>query len=209
MSTNFSTGSLRSLRAFAGAGFSALAAATLPAAGAAALCGPAPLTDSSAMLALSLLTAAVFFEGMFASVGPGRPTDHQFGAATALNIIHGASVCLVFCVSLAWAGSMPSLATAAIGSVGMAVGAGLRAWSIVTLAGNFGSGFRMGRHERCSAGPYRFLRHPAEMGLLLIVVGFVTTAGAWHSHVIAAIPLVVACSFFRITAEEKAMRRQA
>ena len=85
------------------------------------------------------------------------------------------------------------------------MGVGLRCWSIRELGDQFRDDFLFDTtKERVSSGPYRYLRHPAEIGLLAILLGccLVTSDGflAWFS---IALPF----SLTRIFLEEKAIRQ--
>lgn len=59
-------------------------------------------------------------------------------------------------------------------------GEGLRLWCIVTLGGSWNARARVDPGLRVvSHGPYRFVRHPNYLGVLLELVGLPLAGGAW------------------------------
>jgi protein-S-isoprenylcysteine O-methyltransferase Ste14 len=96
--------------------------------------------------------------------------------------------------------------TLGLGVALLAAGEGLRVWSVATL-GRF---FRrevtiVTGHTVVETGPYRFVRHPAYLGDLLIAFGFGLAWGSWLG---AAVALAIAFvgHLPRIRVEEAALR---
>lgn len=89
------------------------------------------------------------------------------------------------------------------GIVAMVAGMSLRAWAIRVLGGSFRTTVETheGQHV-CQEGPYRFVRHPAYTGVLLICVGFGLAVQNWLSLAIAVVPSVAAL-LYRIRVEER------
>ena len=83
-------------------------------------------------------------------------------------------------------------------------GCGIRMTAVATL----GESFVSGPHgcELVTTGIYRYLRHPSELGLLLICAGLVLALGAWRSAVVFG-PLVLLTSFIRMQEEERWLLR--
>ena len=69
----------------------------------------------------------------------------------------------------------------AIGAVVCVLGLAVAVWSRRTLAGNWSATvtFKQG-HELVQTGPYRFVRHPIYTGILLMILGSITTVGQLH-----------------------------
>jgi protein-S-isoprenylcysteine O-methyltransferase Ste14 len=90
-----------------------------------------------------------------------------------------------------------------IGIAVLLVGLGIRIWAVVTL----GASFRLTveTHEKqkvVDRGPYRYVRHPAYGGLLLICLGYGLSLQNWLSLAPAVI-FPVAAVLYRIHVEEQ------
>ena len=83
-------------------------------------------------------------------------------------------------------------------------GVGLRVWAIATLGRRFAS--RLDSDRVIVRGPYRWLRHPSEIGLALAMAGTAMVLGSW----IAAAATVVALPIAAVRcARENASLRSA
>ena len=81
----------------------------------------------------------------------------------------------------------------AAGLIVLWLGFALRVWAIAALGGSFRTTVEVEPNQAViSAGPYRWVRHPAYTGLLLIAVGFGVVCGAWLSLVLCVVLLVPA-----------------
>jgi protein-S-isoprenylcysteine O-methyltransferase Ste14 len=87
-------------------------------------------------------------------------------------------------------------------------GFALRTWSILTLGRFFKlSVVIQDDHQVIDRGPYRMLRHPSYLGLIVAVTGFGLATGSWASAAIALFGMVAAFAV-RIPIEERAMLRE-
>lgn len=96
--------------------------------------------------------------------------------------------------------------TLVIGTVILGIGVGLRVWAVWTLGRFFRREVAIFADQTVvESGPYRWVRHPAYTGDLLIAFGF---GLAWGSWVGAAVALVVTLAGHlpRILVEEAALR---
>jgi protein-S-isoprenylcysteine O-methyltransferase Ste14 len=89
-----------------------------------------------------------------------------------------------------------------IGVVIAAAGIALRVWAIVTLGPRFAS--RLDTDRVITTGPYRWLRHPSEVGLVLALAGGALVLGSY----VAAAATVVSIPFaiVRCARENAALR---
>lgn len=88
-----------------------------------------------------------------------------------------------------------------IGVVLVALGGLLRIWSIAVL-GRFHSAYvaLMEGHSLVQSGPYRYLRNPSYLGMLIVMVGIPLVFGTWFP--LLAIPGAFIILKWRIKAEE-------
>jgi protein-S-isoprenylcysteine O-methyltransferase Ste14 len=95
-------------------------------------------------------------------------------------------------------------------AVGLAIlwaGIGLRLWAVWSLGRFFRRDVRIVSGQTVhTSGPYRFVRHPAYLGDLLIAFGFVVAWGSWVAAAIA-VAIALAGHLPRIRVEEAALRR--
>jgi methyltransferase len=81
-------------------------------------------------------------------------------------------------------------------------GEGLRTWCILTLGARWNARARVAPDLRiASRGPYRFVRHPNYLGVLLELVGLPLAGGAWWTLALSA-PLQLAVLLRRIRGED-------
>jgi len=74
----------------------------------------------------------------------------------------------------------------------VAAGVGLRIWGLMHLRHYFSELIVIREdHRLITTGPYRVLRHPLHVGLLIQIVGFAFVAGYWWAWAFAALTVVV------------------
>lgn len=167
------------------------------------LSGPHLLAGSSPMLvtvSLSILSAWLVAEGL-ASAGGGEPPSSQL--ARRLSLAGGLSVPLVYMVAAFDAA--PTLLSAVLGTVFLLLGVALRVRSVKQLAVEFVSSPDTDG-KLLTRGLFGISRHPAELGLLLLVYA---SAVFWLSPAALALAaLATALSVARTVLEERALRAQ-
>jgi protein-S-isoprenylcysteine O-methyltransferase Ste14 len=145
----------------------------------------------SVLVALWLMWAIA--EAAFAQ--PDAPQPRTLALPTALVLLAGQ------CAVVA-AGPSGTIACAVAGLVVTAAGAALRVWAIRTLGDAFRTALESPR--LVVTGPYRWLRHPSELGLVAVALG----GAVYAASVLAAAATVVvaALSIVRCRRETRALR---
>jgi len=90
--------------------------------------------------------------------------------------------------------------------VGMTVtiaGLALREWVLIKLGRFFSRTVQIEKgHKIISAGPFKWIRHPAYTGMVLIYAGFILSIGTWVGALVTSMIILVSL-FHRINIEEK------
>lgn len=111
---------------------------------------------------------------------------------------------LVVCVFDA-VGQPPSLAAIALGSCLIAIGVALRIWAQVTLGPAWSIRVRIAPdHPLVTAGPYRLVRHPAYLALVLFYLGVAAAFQSVSGLMVFALGLAPALAH-RMAVEEAAL----
>lgn len=123
------------------------------------------------------------------------------------NISHGVAVliCLQTFTVVANTSPMDGGQWELWGAALLGVGLALRTAAIQTLGEHFADGFEPSAARRVMVGPYRFIRHPAELGLLLIVLGFGTLVCGWSILTVTLFAALTVFSTARVFMEEIAL----
>jgi methyltransferase len=99
-------------------------------------------------------------------------------------------------------GTLPGATCFWTGLVLFLAGEGLRTWCILTLGARWNARARVAPDLRiASRGPYRWVRHPNYLGVLLELVGLPLAGGAWWTLALSA-PLQLAVLLRRIRGED-------
>lgn len=124
------------------------------------------------------------------------------------NIAHGMAVLISLQAFTVMANTSPPAGEECglIGAALLMVGLVLRTAAIRTLGEHFADGFEPSAARRVIAGPYRFIRHPAEFGLLLIIAGFGTLVCGWSILPVALFAALTVVSMIRVIMEEIALQ---
>lgn len=86
------------------------------------------------------------------------------------------------------------------------VGMLLRAWAVVTLGRSYTTNVAARSDQRVvTSGPYRLVRHPAYLGLLILLLGFGLSLGDLASAVVLVVLPTIAI-VRRIVVEEAALQ---
>ncbi|HSS60579.1 MAG TPA: isoprenylcysteine carboxylmethyltransferase family protein [Candidatus Limnocylindrales bacterium] len=128
------------------------------------------------------------------------------GSLTALRAAYVAGFLVAVAIAQSVPAAMIQLHVAAwIGLILMWCGIGLRFWSFRTLGRYFTFTVQTsGDQPVITGGPYRLVRHPGYLGLLLTLIGVGFFFGNWLA-LIALTVLVIAGLVYRINVEERAM----
>jgi protein-S-isoprenylcysteine O-methyltransferase len=93
------------------------------------------------------------------------------------------------------------------GVVLFAVGLFLRWWAIITLGRFFTVDVTIEKdHELVERGPFRMVRHPSYIGVLMAFVGFALSLGNWAALLVILLP-ITAAFVHRMNVEEDALSR--
>lgn len=94
-----------------------------------------------------------------------------------------------------------------LGCVCLASGIAIRLAAVATLRRQFTTTVTiLVQHRLVDSGPYRYVRHPAYLGLLLSLLGFGLCSGSWLSLAVA-VGLPLTAVLYRIRVEEQALLR--
>jgi methyltransferase len=129
-----------------------------------------------------------------------RPADSP---ASWLALVVLQSLWLAGCVlEPFWRGALPAAGFFWGGLALFAVGELLRTWCILALGTRWNARARVDPSlSVVSSGPYRWIRHPNYLGVLLELVGLPLAGGAWWTLALAA-PLHLAVFLRRIRGED-------
>jgi len=95
-----------------------------------------------------------------------------------------------------------------VGVTIMLIGIALRQWAIWVLGGFFSTEVKIVSNQTIvKGGPYRVVRHPSYIGLLMIMLGFGLAARTWLGTV-ATLFLFGAAIGHRIKVEENALKKE-
>ena len=196
---------VRVLSAAAGAGINGLLL-LVPA----IIVGYRPLHDLSGVAAIFGVSAAVATEMFFWSAASAPLEAASKTDLDWLNWTQGLALLTGFEIDALWRFAHPggspegSLAWLVGGLVVLTLGAALRAAAIRQLGAGFTNSALPGNAALCVDRIYRWLRHPAELGLCLIAAGF---AIALHVWTVAAVtlPLFLLLSIVRMSREDRGL----
>lgn|GEM_PF-4589787 len=152
---------------------------------------------------LAIIVAALC-EGL--AMSPQRIASHSDanGRVMLCNIAHGVAVliCLQTFTVMANTSSLDGGQRGLLGAALLVVGVAMRTTAIHTLGEHFGDGFTPIAARRVTNGPYQFFRHPAELGLLLLVAGYGTLVRGWAVLTIILFAALAVVSTVRVLMEE-------
>ena len=92
-----------------------------------------------------------------------------------------------------------------LGLLAMVAGASFRQWALIKLGRFFSRTVQIeSEHEIIADGPYRWIRHPAYTGMILVYVGATMALGTWLGALLTFI-IVTGSLLYRIRVEEAAL----
>ncbi|MBI4953416.1 MAG: hypothetical protein HY908_15405 [Myxococcales bacterium] len=148
-------------------------------------------------------------EVLAARPGTSDPMPAGAGAGTdiALALTTGLGLWLTLLVALFDAARASLGASAAAGVALAAAGIALRASAVFTLGARFVTAARVARGRAlATTGPYRWLRHPSELGLVLGALG-AALVGASPRAALCTLGLLVPPSLLRMRREDGVLAR--
>jgi len=87
----------------------------------------------------------------------------------------------------------------------MAAGATFRQWALIHLGRFFSRTVQIkSGHKVISTGPYRWIRHPAYTGMIVVYIGMVMSIGTWLGTLLT-FAIVTGSLLYRIRVEEKTL----
>jgi len=92
-----------------------------------------------------------------------------------------------------------------IGLLLIPAGLGVREWAVIKLGRFFSRTVQIEPgHQLITDGPYRWIRHPAYTGMVLIYLGIALAVGTWLGGVVT-LGLMLAATTYRIGIEEQVL----
>jgi protein-S-isoprenylcysteine O-methyltransferase len=133
-------------------------------------------------------------------------TRKDAGSLLVLNAVIYVSVALGMFLGMTGRGrvSLP-IPALWLGLGAIVAGLAVRWWAVLTLRRFFTVDVAIhADHRLVETGPYRFVRHPAYVGMLLSFAGLALCASGWVSALVILVPIVAAL-LYRIRVEERAL----
>jgi protein-S-isoprenylcysteine O-methyltransferase Ste14 len=137
-----------------------------------------------------------------------RAPRRDRGTKTVISLGIFVGVFLAVQVSSRWGGgTLPWPWLAYVVGAGLVVaGVTIRSWAVVTLGRWFTTVVRVAEDQQVvTDGPYRWVRHPSYLGLLLTLAGLGLMLTDWVSLLVAVL-LPLTTLVWRIRVEERALR---
>ena len=133
--------------------------------------------------------------------GKGR-RDRDRWSRPLLGVSLGAAIG----IAASTASDEPPAALEVVGVAVMWLGLAIRIWAVVALGSAFRTTVEVEPGQTVvTSGPFRWIRHPSYVGLLLVVVGFAVAAASWPAVVASLLPLPALVR--RIVLEEAELTR--
>jgi protein-S-isoprenylcysteine O-methyltransferase Ste14 len=134
--------------------------------------------------------------------GKGR-REHDRGTRTLVAISIGVAIF----VAVAAGSQDPAPAWQVAGGIVLWLGLVMRIWAVAALGRSFRTTVEVDPDQAVvTGGPYRWVRHPAYLGLVLIVAGFGLALGSWLSFA-AGLLIPLPALVRRIAVEEAELER--
>jgi len=133
-------------------------------------------------------------------------TRKDAGSLVILNTVIYASVALGMFLGMTGRGRVSLPAPALwLGLGAIVAGLAVRWWAVLTLRRFFTVDVAIhADHRLVEGGPYRFVRHPAYVGMLISFAGLALCASSWVSALVILVPIAAAL-LYRIRVEERAL----
>ncbi|HEY8206146.1 MAG TPA: isoprenylcysteine carboxylmethyltransferase family protein [Myxococcaceae bacterium] len=157
--------------------------------------------------ALAVLSAALVAGETALAPEPSLPTaaTHRAPGWAGPAVATGAGLLALQAAAVLVRWSVPPEVWSA-GAALMLMGGGLRLWAIHALGASFRTEHEVHEGQRLvRSGPYAFLRHPSELGLLIFALGAAALTGSWPAAAIWVLVLLPS-SLLRLRREEAMLR---
>lgn len=169
-----------------------------------------PFESRAAGIGFSVAVAVFVLDEVWiaARTAGSRAPRRDRGSKAVISFGIFVGVFLAIQLSAHWSGgtmAWPWVAYVA-GAALVAAGVAVRVWAVLTLGRWFTTVVRVANDQRVvSDGPYRWVRHPSYLGLLVVLAGLGLMLTDWVSlAVVVLVPL--ATLVWRIRVEERALR---
>jgi len=139
-----------------------------------------------------------------------NPHTHQPTAKSDRGSFHVITVALILAISFSVYFRWKNIGTLTgvfqwLGLVFMVAGSALRQWALIHLGRFFSRSVQIeAGHRVITTGPYRWIRHPAYTGMIMIYIGMIMALGTWLGALITS-ALVTGSLLYRIRVEEQAL----
>lgn len=150
---------------------------------------------------------AVAERGRGTAAGNWKEWDKIVGIAFAIFYFFGILLVAGLDERFGWTGSL-AIGWQAAGFVGFALGFGLFSWAMITNA-YFSTAVRIQTdrgHQVCSAGPYRFVRHPGYVGASLQSLAMPLLFGSWWTLIAGGTAILLL--ILRTALEDKTLHEE-
>jgi protein-S-isoprenylcysteine O-methyltransferase Ste14 len=137
-----------------------------------------------------------------------RAPRRDRGSKTVISLGIFVAVLLAVLLSSRWSGGTMSWPWVpyCLGAALVVAGVAIRVWAVLTLGRWFTTVVRVADDQQVvSDGPYRWVRHPSYLGLLVALAGLGLMLTDWGSLAVAVL-LPLATLVWRIRVEERALR---
>jgi len=139
-----------------------------------------------------------------------NPHTHTPTAKSDRGSFHVITVALILAISLSVYFRFKNIGTLTglfqwLGLVLMIAGSAFRQWALIHLGQFFSRSVQIeAGHRVITTGPYRWVRHPAYTGMIMIYMGMIMALGTWLGALIT-FALVTGSLLYRIRVEEQAL----
>ncbi len=144
-----------------------------------------------------------------------QTTSHDSGSQLAVSAAFIGALVVMVVAAVAWLAGIARVSSGTagtlVGAAGLAlmvVGIAIRVAAMRALGDFYSRTLRVtGDHRVVSSGPYRYVRHPGYLGMILVLGGADVATSNWIG-LIAGPVFVVTMYLYRIRAEEEMLRAE-
>jgi len=139
-----------------------------------------------------------------------NPHAYEPAAKSDRGSFHVITIALILAISLSVYFRLNNIGTLTglfqwLGLVLMIAGSAFRQWALIHLGRFFSRSVQVeAEHRVITTGPYRWIRHPAYTGMILIYTGMIMALGTWLGTFVTFM-LVTGSLLYRIRVEEQTL----